>query len=151
MLLTNTIGYAHSFCSAKVRENYHKVTVIAHNLFRFDFSFSFRGLRAGVFKTRDLIIGGKNPTDINFANMENQIQFLDTTKYSQQSLGALATNLTDQEKSAISRECEKFIKNDPKLSKKYLKCTEEEQKWILNYLSTGKGTIAYEMITRYDS
>ena len=29
--------------------------------------------------------------------------------------------------------------------------TEEEQKWILNHLSTGKGTIPYEMITRYDS
>ena len=33
----------------------------------------------------------------------------------------------------------------------YLTCTEEEQKWILNYLSTGKGTIPYEMITRYHS
>ena len=29
--------------------------------------------------------------------------------------------------------------------------TEEEQKWILNYLLTGKGTIPYEMIIRYDS
>ena len=64
---------------------------------------------------------------------------------------ALANSLTEQEKSTISRECEKFKKNYPKLSKKYLSCTEEEQKWILNYLSTGKGTIPYEMITRYDS
>ena len=59
------IGYAHSFCNAKVRENYHKVTVIAHNLFRFDFFFLLKGLRAAVSRTRDLIIGGKNPTDKN--------------------------------------------------------------------------------------
>ena len=31
------IGYAHSFCSAKVRENNYKITVVAHNLFRFNF------------------------------------------------------------------------------------------------------------------
>ena len=37
------------------------------------------------------------------------------------------------------------------LSRKCLSCTEEEQKWILNYLSTGKSIIPYEMITRYDS
>ena len=30
-------------------------------------------------------------------------------------------------------------------------CVEEEQKWVLNYLLTGKGTIPYEMITEYDS
>ena len=145
MLLTNTIGYAHSFCSAKVRENYHKVTVIAHNLFRFDFFFLLKGLRAGVWRTRDLIIGGKNPTDINLANIGNQIQFLDTIKYFQQSLGALANSLTDQEKSAISRECEKFIKSNPKSSKKYLWYTEEEQKCTLDYVSTGKDTIPYEI------
>ena len=145
------IGYVHGFCNAQVRENYHKVTVIAHNFFSFNFFFLLRGLRASAWRTGDLNIGGKNPTDINFANTGNQIQFLDTIKYIQQSLGALANSTTDQEKSAISREGEKFIKNDPKLAKKYLSCTEEEQKWILDYQSTGKGTIPYEMITRYDS
>ena len=54
------IGYAHSFCNAKVRENYHKVTVIAHNLFRFNFFFLPKSLRAGVWRIRDLNIGGKN-------------------------------------------------------------------------------------------
>ena len=110
-----------------------------------------RGLRAGVWRIKDINMGGQNPTDISFANIGNQILFLDTIKYFQQSLGGLANSLTVQEKSAISRECEKFIKNDPKLSKKYLSCTEEEQKWVLKYLSTGKRTIPYEMITRYDS
>ena len=30
-------GNAHTFCNEKVRENYFKIPVIAHNLFRFDF------------------------------------------------------------------------------------------------------------------
>ena len=33
------IGYAHNFCNGKVKENKYKVTIIAHNLFRFDFFF----------------------------------------------------------------------------------------------------------------
>ena len=96
-------------------------------------------------------IGRKNPRDINFANIGNQIQFYDTIKYFQQSLGALANSLTDKEKSVFSKECEKCLKNDPRLYKNFLPCSEEEQKWVLNYLLTGKGTIPYEMITEYDS
>ena len=33
------IGYAHSFFNTKVGENKYKITLIAHNLFRFDFFF----------------------------------------------------------------------------------------------------------------
>ena len=33
------IGYTNSFCNARVRENKTKTTVVAHNLFRFDFVF----------------------------------------------------------------------------------------------------------------
>ena len=32
-------GYAHFFCNEKTRENYFKILVTAHNLFRFDFFF----------------------------------------------------------------------------------------------------------------
>ena len=39
------IGYAHSFCNLKVRENKNQVSVIAHNLFGFDFLFFLKGLR----------------------------------------------------------------------------------------------------------
>ena len=105
----------------------------------------------GVWRTRDLNIGGKNPIDINFANIGNQVLFLDTIKYFQQSLGALANSLTDNEKSAISTEYERFLRNDEKLAQKFCSCTKEEKEWMLNYLFTGKGTIPYEMITRYDS
>ena len=42
------IGYANTFCNERVRENYYKIPVIAHNLFRFDFFFLAKGLRASV-------------------------------------------------------------------------------------------------------
>ena len=63
----------------------------------------------------------------------------------------MASNLTDSEKLAIQTECEKFIKKYENLSKKLSSCTKEDQEWVLAYLSTGKETIPYEMITRYDS
>ena len=63
----------------------------------------------------------------------------------------MASYLTGSKKFAIRTECEKFIKKDENLSKKFNSCTKEDQEWVLAYLSTGKETIPYEMITRYDS
>ena len=63
------IRYAHNFGNAKVRESKYKITVVAHNLFRFNFFFLLKGLRVGLWRTRDLNIGGKNPTGISFANL----------------------------------------------------------------------------------
>ena len=93
----------------KVRENQYKMAVFAYNLFRFDVFFLLKGLRAGVRRTRDISIDGKNPTDISFANIGNQITFLDTITYFQQRLGPLANSLTDSKNTDMSRECEEFI------------------------------------------
>ena len=89
-------GYAQTFCNEKGRENYFRIPVIAHNLFRFDFFLLLKVLRAAVWKTRGIVIGGKNPTDVNFASIGNQVRFLNTVKYYQQSLAALASSLTDE-------------------------------------------------------
>ena len=77
--------------------------------------------------------------------------FIDTIKYFQQSLGTLASNLTDNEKLCIRKECKKVIEKDPSLARKFNICTKEDQEWILHDLSIGKGTVPYEMITRYNS
>ena len=113
--------------------------------------FLLKGLRSGIWQTRDITIGGKNPTDINFASIGNQIQFLEAIKYFQQSLAGLASSLTDMEKEAIYRECEKYLLSDPILSKRFQLCTKDENKWVLDYLSSGKGTIPYNLITEFDS
>ena len=142
-------GCAHTFCNEKVRQNYFRIPVIAHNLFQFDFFFLLKGLRAGVWKTRD--IGGKNPTDVNFASIGNQVRFLDAVKYYQQSLTAFASSLTDDERAAIYSEREKYLLSDSVLSKRFLYCTKEEKKWVLDYLSSGKGIIPYKLVCDFDS
>ena len=104
-----------------------------------------------VWKTKDIIIGGKNPTDTNFAGVGNQAQFVHTIKYFQQSLGALVSSLTNAEKSSIYIECQKYIMTDPKFSRPFLEVSTADKDWVLNYLSSGKGTIPYEMINDFDS
>ena len=51
----------------------------------------------------------------------------------------------------VKRKCKKFILNDEALSKKFKACSEEDQEWVLQYLSAGIEVIPYEMITRFDS
>ena len=65
------IGYSHSYCNHKGRENYFKVLVVAHNLFRFDFFFLLKGLRTAVWRTKDIKIGGKYLTYMNFSIIAN--------------------------------------------------------------------------------
>ena len=143
------IGYVHSFCNLKVRENKNQISVVAHNLFGFDFF--LKDLRLVAWRTTDLSIGGKNLTSINFANIANQIKFIDTIRYYQQRLSVLASTMTDEERHCIKKEWKIITENDPKLNFKFQKCSDVGKKWLLNYLSSSKGVIPFEMLTRYDS
>ena len=145
------VGHAHTFCNEKVRENYYTISVVAHNLFRFDFFFFMKGIRLSVWQTTDFNIGGKNPTDINFMTTGNQIRFIDTIKYFRQSLGNLAESLTDSEKTEIQKACYSFIVKTPKLFMSFWLLDQKDKQWILDYLSSGKGVIPYQMITDFDS
>ena len=125
---------------------------MAHNLFRFDFFFLIIPLRPSVWETRDITIGGKNPADVNFATIGKQIRFIDTLKHFQQSLGGLAGSLTNSKKAKIRRECHSFLLKQATLYLKFLRLNQEDQDWVLKYLSTGKGVIPYDqMITNFDS
>ena len=42
------IGYAHSYCNLKFRENEDQISVIAHELFGFDFFFLLKRHKASV-------------------------------------------------------------------------------------------------------
>lgn len=93
---------------------------------------------------------GKSSTNINYAHIGSQVQFLDTIKYFQQSLAALASSLTSSERFEIAKECENYLMKDPKLSKNFLFLSKIDKEWVLEYLSRGKGTIPYELITDFD-
>ena len=103
------IGHAHEYCNFQVRENYYTIPVIAHNQFRFDFFLFLKGLRPSVWETTDINIGGKNPTSINFAIIQNQVRFIDTVKYCQQSLASLASSMTNIERANVRKSCRRFL------------------------------------------
>ena len=63
------LGYAHDFCSWRVRENKTESYCIAHNFWRFDMYFFVRGHRATAWNSKDLNIGGTGLTGINFTNI----------------------------------------------------------------------------------
>ena len=139
------IGHAHEYCNFKVRENYYTIPAIAHNQFRFDFFLFLKGLRPSVWETTDINISGKNPTSINFAIIQNQVRFIDTVKYYQQSLANLASSMTNIERANIRKNCRRF------LAEKLMFLTDEDEAWVLDYLSSGKGMIPYQTITDFDS
>lgn len=61
-------------------------------------------MRASSWRTRDISIGGKNFTDINFANTGNQVAFIDAIKYFQQVLAIPVNTTTDEERERIKNE-----------------------------------------------
>ena len=139
------IGYAHNFCNQKCKENYYMIPVMAYNQFRFDFFLFLKDIRPSVWESSDISIGGKNPTDVNFAIIKNQVQFIDIVKYFQQSLASLADSMTDTERDNVRNICRKF------LADRLLLLNDENKKWILDYLASGKGMIPYQLITNFGS
>ena len=102
------LEYAHDFCNWKVREN-HNFTCLAHNAFGFDFFLLLKCIRLSVWKTKNLSLGGSNLTNINFGSLSNQIKFVDTLKYYQQSLAQLASIITSNEKASVKNVTRQFL------------------------------------------
>ena len=119
-----------------MRENYYTIPVIAHNQFRFDFFFFLKGIRPTVWETTHTKVGAKNASNINFASIGNQVRFIDTIKYFQQSLGNLGASMTDIEKNNIKETFERVL-----ACRLFFCKSMEEREWILDYLASGKGTI----------
>ena len=51
----------------------------------------------------------------------------------------------------IYNECQKYLLRGDKLSKTFIRLNETDQEWVLNYLSSGKRTIPYELMPGFDS
>ena len=103
-----------------------------------------KDLRLTVWRTQEIHIGAKNPSNVNFAIIKNQVKFIDTVKYFQQSLASLAKSMTDDERENVKRTCRNFIAN------KLMLLTEENKKWVLDYICSGKGTIPYQIVKTLD-
>ena len=91
------------------------------------FLFLKKGLRLGAGWRTNLSLGGSNLTNINYANIGEQIKFIDTIKYYQQSLAVLDAAMTETEQQNTKKQCRKFIANHQKSNQRFLSCTQEAQ------------------------
>ena len=144
------IGYAHNFCNRKLKENEKVIPVFAHNLFSYDFFFVAKGIRLCVWRMKSLNIAGTNLTNVQYANIGNQVKYIDTIKYDQQSLSSLTSNTDETERLNIKSSCEKFIRKHSLFSKTFDSISDEEKGWIVDYLLGKKEVIPYEMIRSYE-
>ena len=72
--------------------------------------------------------------------IKNQVRFTDTVKYFQQSLANLAGSMTNNERENVKKNCKVF------LAEKLMYIKHDDEKWVLEYLASGKVTIHYQMI-----
>ena len=132
------LGYVHDFSNWRVRENKTEFAVFAHNFFGFDMFLLLKGFQATAWSTRDINLGGTNLTNINFANIGSKTKFIYTLKYYQNSLRKLAATLSVDEKLAVKKVTEQFLRQHDYLLKvwKFLDLQQKEK--ILDIVADGK-------------
>ena len=82
---------------------------MGHNLYRLDFFFVVKDIQLCVWRTKQLNIGGTNLTNVQCADIGNQVKFIDTIKSYQQSLSSLVENASEIEKTNVRASRLKFI------------------------------------------
>ena len=90
------IGYAHDFCNARVKENNIEIPIVVHNQLRFDLHYFIKGYIASAWCSKELKTGGNYLTHINLSNIASEIKFIDSLKYYQKNLAALARTLSEE-------------------------------------------------------
>ena len=143
-------GYVHDFCNLAFQEKKEEITVVAHNLMKFDAFYIVKGFRGPIWKSKDISMGGSNITNLNFMSIEN-VKFIDSMKYFQQSLANLTSTITEGEKESVQKVTRKYIENHHYFKNVWFYLSLQQQKDILEVVSSGKGVIPYEMINNIDS
>ena len=144
------IGYVHDFCNQQVRENNDVIPYIAHNFFNFDMIFLLKSVRLSVRRMKDIHIGGKNLTDLNYASID-KFKFIDTMKYYQSSLGKLSETLTDKEKDNIMKLTVQFLINHDYFLIAWDQMSLDQKNMVIEIIVSGKGVIPFEKIETIDS
>ena len=136
------IGYVHDFCNLQVRENKDVIPCIAHNFFNFDMIFLLKSVRLSVWRTKDIHIGRKNLTDLNYASID-KFKFIDTMKYYQSSLGKLSETLTEKEKDSITKLTVQFLVNRDYFLIVWDQMLLDQKNKVIEIIFSGKGVIPY--------
>ena len=144
------IGYTHDFCNLQVRENKDVIPVVTHNFFGFDMIFLLKTIRLSTWRTKDINIGGKNLTDLNYASID-KFKFIDTIKYYQSSLEKLSETLSEKEKENISKLTVQFLLKHDYSSIVWKNLSDNQRNKIIEIIVSGKGVIPYEKIETINS
>ena len=75
--------------------------------------------RLSVWRTKNLSIGGKGINNLNYANIGDQIKFIDTINFYQERLSKIAKNTEPSEKENIKKSLIVFLETHPNYCFKY--------------------------------
>ena len=95
-------------------------------------------------------MGGKGIRNLSYASIADQVKFIDTIKFYQEPLYALAASMEPAGKENIKTSIVVFLETHPRFSFKYSTLTFENKRWVIDYLSCGKGVITYEIIKEWE-
>ena len=108
-------------------------------------AFVIKIIRLSAWKTKDVNIGRKNLTDLNFASID-KIKFIDAMKYYQSSLGKLAETLSLTKKENIEKLTVQFLINHEYFSQVWKELSITQKSKIIEIIVRGKGVVPYEKI-----
>ena len=92
-------------------------------------------------------MGGKGIRNLNYASIGDQVKFIDTIKFYQEPLYALAANIEPTEKENIRRSIIVFLETHSKCSLKYSTLTFENKKRFVECSCSGKGIIPFKVLS----
>ena len=145
------IGHTHDFCNWKVRENTFEIPLIGHNFLGFDIFYMVKGYRSSCWGTKEFEMGGINLTNVNYANIRNQIKITDILKYYQTTLAGLASTTDDKEKESVRKMIEQFLKDHIYFGNVWQSLEKKDKETILNLIAEGKEVMPYEKIVTINS
>ena len=131
-------GWAHDFCNLALQEKKADVSVVAHNLMKFDAFYVIKGFRGPTWKTKDISMGGNNITSLNFMSIDN-VKFIDSMKYFQQSLANLTSTITENEKKAVEKVTKLYLQTHHYFKKVWVYLSQKQKENVLKIISSGKG------------
>ena len=106
---------------------------------------------ASAWCSKALKIGGTNFTQAHFGKISSKMRLIDSSKFYQESLGELFSTLTDEEKIAVKKLAERFLKEYLYFSTVWPYLSPKKKDKILEIISEGKGIIPYEFIVDMES
>ena len=90
-------------------------------------------------RKKEFSIGGGNLTNVNFANLGEQVKFVDVLKYYQQILVGIAETVAPEEKASIIKLFDKFLRTHDYFKSVWCWLYHSLRDKILELLASGKG------------